>query len=114
MTTVSQLAAAADRKPRTRPAPSPRDQQIYLDYQTTGKQQSELAQDYNLTQCRISQIIRRVEKWLHATGNPGSGADDAAARQCLERRLQSERLNSVCREAMRHYHDQQKTVTHKK
>ena len=67
MNAASQINAAASRKPRTRPAPSSRDQQIYLDYQTSGKLQDELAEQYGLTQCRISQIIRRVEKWVHAT-----------------------------------------------
>ena len=51
-------------KPRRRGVPSERDQQIYLDYQTTGRTQTELAEQYGLTQCRISQIICRVEAWL--------------------------------------------------
>src|SRR5207247_1753227 len=61
-------------KSRRRPAPSARDQQIYLDYQTTGRSQEELAKDYKLTQCRISQIIRRVEQWLACgAGVPPAG-----------------------------------------
>jgi len=51
-------------KSRRRRAPSERDQQIYLDYQTTGQTQVQLAEQYRLTQCRISQIIKRVEAWL--------------------------------------------------
>src|SRR5437773_6885338 len=59
-------------KPRRRPDPSARDQQIYLDYQTTGRSQEELAKDYELTQCRISQIIHRVEAWMVGRWSPSA------------------------------------------
>src|SRR5262245_24977202 len=86
---------------------------------------------YKLTQCRISQIIRRVEKWLRATGpecsgvpgferssnpvdgNEESATDETAARQKLLQRLEFERLNSVCRLAMQHFQQPQKSITHK-
>ena len=68
MTTTSILPP----KPRRRPAPSARDQQIYLDYQTTGRSQEELAKDYELTQCRISQIIHRVEAWMVGRWSPSA------------------------------------------
>jgi hypothetical protein len=44
---------------------------------------------------------------------PGTLNSATAARH-LERRLENERLNFVCREAMRHFQQQQTTVTHKK
>src|SRR5438105_1560182 len=110
MTTASKIAAAASRKPRPRTAPSSRDQQIYLEYQTAGKLQSELATQYGLTQCRISQIIRRVEKWLNAAGDPTfdlrpSTFDSTAGREQLKSRLQHELLTTVARQAMRHFHE---------
>src|SRR5262249_8516114 len=64
--TPTQIAPAANRKPRKCKAPSQRDKQIYLDYQPSGILQNDLAKKYKLTQCPISQIPRRVEKWLHA------------------------------------------------
>jgi hypothetical protein len=111
------------RSPRRRPAPSPRDQQIYLDYQSTGKSQTDLATQYGLTQCRISQIIRRVERWVQSstfkvqgpqhgdsTWNLEPGTLNAAA---FARRLEYERLSLACREAIRHFREPQKNVTHK-
>ena len=53
--------SAPPRRVRKLVAPSSRDQQIYRDYQTTGQRQRVLAEKHKLTQCRISQIIRRVE-----------------------------------------------------
>src|SRR5262245_49085360 len=129
---TSQITAAASRKPRQRQAPSQRDQQIDLDYQTSGMRQNDLAEKYGLTQCRISQIIRRVEKWLYnldhesAAGVPGFerssnpvddseefATDGATARQRLLHRLEFKRLNSVCRHALQHFQQQQKCITHK-
>jgi hypothetical protein len=139
--TSSQQNSASIRKPRSRPAPSPRDQQIYLDYQTTGKRQIDLAAQYKLTQTRISQIIRRVESWLTSTWDLGPGTLDSvgacgspqasdgyrlpqpnhsstapndAARDRLQHRVQYERLNEAGRLAMQHFREPQKIVTHKK
>src|SRR5262245_50977562 len=113
MNIETQIAAAV-RQPRKRPTPSARDQQIYLDYQTSAKLQSELAKQYDLTQCRISQIIRRVEKWLCAAPDELSETSDPLARQRLRSRLQFELLTTAARHALRHFQEQQKTVTHKK
>jgi len=119
-------------KPRTRPAPSQRDQEIYREYQAAGKRQSDLAEKYKLTQCRISQIIRRIDQWL-AAGQPvqspmskvqgqegpastldfGPGTLDSA-RETLDRVLERERLNFVCRHAIREFSSERVTVTHKK
>src|SRR2546421_12719955 len=96
-------------KPRARLTPSPRDQQIYLDYQVHGLKQTQLANKHGVTQRRISQILHRVEAWLDATkvegpksnvegpencsaANPTfdfrpSTFDSAAARERLEFRL---------------------------
>jgi len=113
------------RQPRQSQAPNQRNQQIYLDYQT-GQRQIDLAEQYHLTQTRISQIIRRVEKWLHAAwdqvgataGLPSSAAGsdtaDLTARQRLQHRLQYDRLSEAARLALLHFHQPQKVVTHKK
>lgn len=102
MTTTSAIPHPP--KPRKRPQPSPRDREIYAQYQL-GKRQAELAEAYRLTQCRISQIVRRVESWL--------AAGSAGARR-LERQLEREQLSFVCRQAIRHFQEPQKCVTHKK
>ena len=117
-------------KPRRRPEPSQRDQQIYLEYQTTGRSQEDLAKEHGLTQCRISQIIRRVEAWLAGepvqsptSGHPRSGSiqdqDDAEPTLdlgpgTLDRALQRGYLNFVCRQAIRQFQADRVTVTHKK
>src|SRR5438876_12312321 len=123
------MTATTIRPPRARrrSAPSARDQQIYLDYQTTGRSQEELAKDYKLTQCRISQIIRRVKAWL-ACGAGVSPADESAAIQNpkseiqnqitadpahLERALQRQYLAFVCREAIRQFQTDRVTTTTK-
>src|SRR4029079_267564 len=106
-------------KPRTRPAPSERDQRIYFDYQTAGMRQTELAADYKLTQSRVSQIIRRVEAWVQGSKFKPSTGDDAASKTtsnlepgtlnlAVLRRLEFERLNFTVREAMRHFRDKHK------
>ena len=112
MTTPAPICPSSSPR-RKQPAPSARNQQIYLDYQTAGCRQTDLAAKYGLTQCRISQIIRRVEKWLHATFDFRPSTFDHSARQALERRLQHDRASAVAREAMRHFKDQQKSITHK-
>jgi hypothetical protein len=101
--------------PRTskRRTPSPRDQQIYLDYQLTGLRQIDLAEKHRLTQCRISQIIRHVEAW-RASSNPRDIGELSANKQRrLDRWLERQRYNHILREAMRGFREEQKTVTHK-
>jgi hypothetical protein len=119
-------------KPRRRGAPSERDQHIYLDYQTTGRTQADLAADHGLTQCRISQIIRRVEKWLadepvpRSTSHVPSSGDEAsptcnveletcnADRQRLDSAMQLRYMSFVCREAIRQFQADRLTITTKK
>jgi hypothetical protein len=113
MNAISKLSAP--RRPRRRPAPSQRDQRIYVEYQVTGRTQTDLAADYKLTQCRVSQIIRRVHRWrADATLNLEPGTLNAAARRRLDQWKEYERLNFACREAIRHFRLEQKTMTHKK
>ncbi len=115
MTTSSFIAT-----PRRRPAPSPRNLQIYLDYQVEGLTQTQLAEKYNLTQCRISQILRRIDSWRAQSAIPNSESPSHSLNPSpplsptdLDLQLQSARLNLVAREAVRHFQQPQATVTHK-
>lgn len=100
-------------KSRKRPAPSPRDQQIYLDYQVSGKRQTDLAAQYELTQCRISQIIRRVAAWRSQADAREEGEPAPRQQQQLDRFLERERLNFIARESLRLFGEEQKTITKK-
>src|SRR5262245_13215662 len=122
---TTQAATEIQTRARRRPDPSQRDLQIYLDYQIAGQRQIDLAHDHKLTQCRISQIIRRVDAWrkesrienqqskIENESSPDSRSPtpDPLAFDFL---VQSHRLNLVCREAIRHFQHQQATVTHRK
>jgi hypothetical protein len=107
------IRSLVPRKPRKRPAPSQRDQDIYVEYQITGRRQTELAEKHKLTQTRVSQIIRRVAAW-RANSDPRDEGDlTQVERQRLDRWLEHERLNFICREAMHHFCQQQKLIAHK-
>lgn len=104
-------------RPRKKPAPSARDQELYVAYQTTGLTQTELAGQYGLTQCRVSQIVRRVEAW-RATANPQPGAEAPGERtvrqqQRLDRWLERERSEAILRDALRHFNQPQQVKTTK-
>src|SRR5262245_38467683 len=51
------------RLPRRKRPLSFRDEAIYIAYRSQGLSQEKLADDYRLSQSRISQILRRVESW---------------------------------------------------
>ena len=86
---------------RKKRPPSARDQAIYLAYKTTGKTQSQLAADHDLTQRRISQIIQRVERWRANLIPAASGELDRQESQRLERWLEQQRLQCIYDHAMR-------------
>jgi hypothetical protein len=111
--TMQSIRSFVPRKPRKRPAPSQRDQEIYVEYQITGRRQAELAEKHRLTQSRVSQIIRRVAAWRASADAREEGELPVAQRQHLDRWLEYERLNFVCREAMHHFGTQQKHIAHK-
>jgi hypothetical protein len=96
------------RAPRT---PSSRDQEIYAKYNFEGRRQTELAADYGLSQNRISEIIRRVTAWKSSVDSAHQESPQDHAR--LLRQVQDERLNLICREAIRHFYDSQTTITRK-
>lgn len=56
--------------PRRKRRLSVRDQAILLAFRTQGLTQPQLAADFHLSQSRISQILRRAEKFVGPTGAP--------------------------------------------
>src|SRR5262245_19709770 len=87
--------------PRQKRPPSARDQAIYLDRQTRGCSQQQLAADNRLSQSRISQILRRVEQWRANLRPQAEGELDHAERQRLERWLERERQQAIYDRAIR-------------
>lgn len=90
--------------------PSLRDQQIFTSYHVSGKTQEQLAGDYGLTQCRISQIIRRVAAWRSQADPEEEGDLSASQQQRLDRWLEHQRLETVIRLALCHFHQEQRTI----
>jgi len=98
-------------KPRAQKDPSPRDQQIFADYHVTGLRQTELAGLYDLSQCRISQIIRRVTAWRLTTLDTSYRQASPSDELRLSRWIRKERINLICKEAIRHLAEPQTVVT---
>src|SRR5262245_15975388 len=80
------------RRPRAKRPPSSRDQAIYVAYRSTGRTQAELAEDYHLSQRRISAIVQRVERWV---------VESPTARLQLDRRQERERSQAIYDRAIR-------------
>ena len=98
------------KKPRKRPAPSRRNQEIFLAYEISGKTQEQIAADTGLTQSRVSAIIRGVRQW-RARSVPAEEAElTPLQQQRLDYHLERERLLLVSREALRAYHHQPKSL----
>src|SRR5688572_21772431 len=103
--------------PREKRTPRSRDLAILVAYRTRGCTQAELAKEYDLSQRRISTILRRVEHWIASGGAPGvsegypsgsgataglpSGALDRHAQLRLDRWLERERNQSIFDRAIR-------------
>src|SRR5947207_13800508 len=49
--------------PRQKRPPSARDQAILVAYRTQGRTQVSLARQHGISQRRVSEIVRRVERW---------------------------------------------------
>jgi transposase len=92
--------------PRKKRAPNLRDQAILVAYRVEGRTQAKLAEDYDLSQSRISAIIRRVERWRADLIPAAENELDGSQRQRLERWLERERLQAIHTRAMR-AHDAQ-------
>jgi len=93
--------------PRKRRAPSGRDQAILVAYRVHGRTQQELADEYHLSQRRISAIVCRVERWRAELLPAVDEELDSRERQRLERWLERERLQAIHSRAMRAYDTQQ-------
>ena len=89
--TSTSTSTTTSPKPRRKRTPSDRNQRIYRAYKLLGRSQAELAEDYRVSQVRISQIICDVERWI-ARRYPGySGQPSIDDRQRLERQLDVDR-----------------------
>ena len=100
---MSTIAKKPDHRtlPRRKRPPSSRDQAIYLARHALGWSQAQLAQQFQLSQPRVSQILRRVEQWRARTGSPVERELDAAGRRALERQLERERSLALYDRAIR-------------
>jgi hypothetical protein len=86
--TVQPLPALANLRP-----PKSRDLEIYKKVKIQLREQWEVAHDLNLHYSRVSQIVKRVGRWLAAGGSPTDPElRDYAARQRLSRATHKLRL----------------------
>jgi hypothetical protein len=77
---------AKARAPRAIRPPSARDLEFYKLVKIKGKEQWEVAHDHQLHYSRVSQIIKRVTRWLASGGEPSDPLiRDYAARQRLSK-----------------------------
>ena len=83
-TTTTKNPLANHRAPRVKKPPTARNLEIYKRVKIQGFLQWEVAQDHQLHYSRVAQIIKRVERWLAAGGDPlDPQIRDHAARQRL-------------------------------
>ena len=110
MSTNPLPAAKPDHRtlPRKKRAPSSRDQAILVAYRVQGRTQADLAEDNRLSQRRISEIVRRVERWRADLIPAAENELDRGQRERFERWLERERLQAIHTSAMR-AHDAQVT-----
>jgi hypothetical protein len=84
--TTPQETLATKRAPRAIRPPSDRDLEIFKRVKIKGYEQWEVAQEHQLHYSRVSQIVKRVARWLSAGGEPTDPLlRDHAARQRLAR-----------------------------
>src|SRR6188768_711983 len=69
ITTTTKTAATLS-IPRIKKPPTSRDLEIYKRVKIKGREQWEVAQEHELHYSRVSQIVKRVERWLAAGGDP--------------------------------------------
>ena len=84
MSTTASPQADYRTLPRKKRPPGQRDQGIYLQY-LDGRTQEELAEQHHVSQSRISQIVRRVERWRANLRPQEEGELSHEERQRLER-----------------------------
>jgi hypothetical protein len=97
--------------PRKKRPPSERDQMIFLARHTHAWTQAKLAEEFHLSQPRVSAILRRVEQWRSGYGPQAAGEIDHAGRQRLERFLDRERNQGIFDRAIRGFDEAPKELT---
>jgi hypothetical protein len=87
--------------PRKKRTPSARDQAILVAYRTQGCTQASLAKEHHISQRRVSEIVRRVERW-RANLIPDQESElDHEQRVRLDRWLERERGQAIFDRAIR-------------
>jgi hypothetical protein len=100
--------------PRKKRLPSARDQAIYVSRMARGCSQASLAKEHRLSQSRISQILRRVERWRANLRPSDCGELDHAQRQRIERQLERERHQELYDRGLRGFDSAPQQLTTKK
>ena len=91
----------ARRGPRVPKTPSPRDQQIFVDVHALGRTQLEVADEYKLSQGRVSQIIAEVRQWRAMVTPSEAGEPDRAGQARLDRFVSRKVYEKLIGQAMR-------------
>ena len=91
------------RKPRRKRVPAERDFAIHAAHRAAIRTQRELAAEFQLSQSRIAQILRRVDTWLKSQPASGQPQPGAFGREQIAWRLEQERLESIFQRAVRGY-----------
>ena len=97
--------------PRKKRPPSDRDQALYVARHTRAWSQAKLAEEFHLSQPRVSQILQRVAQWRAGFGPRAAGELDHAGQQRLERFLARERYQSIYDRAIREFDAAPKELT---
>jgi len=97
--------------PRKKRPPSDRDQALYVARHTRAWSQAKLAEEFHISQPRVSQILRRVAEWRAGFGPRAAGELDHVGQQRLERFLARERYQSIHDRAIREFDAAPKELT---
>jgi hypothetical protein len=98
------------RQPRRRP-PSSKQLEIYAAVMVRGRRQIDVAQEFKITQPRVSQIITRVKQWRAQTDSPTQGELPEGHRCRHERWLAHERCEEIFQRSMRLLDASERTLT---
>jgi hypothetical protein len=102
------------RQPRKKRAPNARDQQILVEYRTQGRTQAAIADDNGISQRRVSEIVRRVERWRANLIPKQENQLDYEEQQRLDRCLARERSQALFDRGLRGFDQAPKTLTTKR
>ncbi len=85
----------------SRYSPGERDLQIYAAVRVDARRQADVAAEFGITQGRISQIIRRVNRWRASRGS--AGELERRDQQTVNRWLDDQRIEKLYEHTMEHY-----------